>query len=202
MFYKTEKNDHGLPYNPFKAIVSPRPIGWISTVDANGRPNLAPYSFFNGISDTPPMIGFSSAAHKPGTTEAKDSPTNIAETGAFCVNFVSSALKDQMNITSGHYDHGDDEFELANLTKEMGRVVNVPYVAEAPAVFECAHYQTLELPGGNLWVMGSVVAVHINDDVIRDGKVDVTAYEPLARLGYKDYASITTTFELTRPSEK
>lgn len=201
MFYTTDTNEHGLAFNPFKAIVSPRPIGWISSVDKQGRANLAPYSFFNGMSDRPPMVGFASGPAKPDTNEPKDSPTNIEQTGVFCVNFVSSALQDAMNVTSAHFAHGEDEFEAAGLTKAMGRVVDVPYVADAPAVFECKHHDTITLPGGSLWVMGIVVAVHIKDEVIVDGRVDVTKYRPLARLGYKDYTSVTSVFELKRPDE-
>ena len=201
MFYTTDTNEHGLPYNPFKAIVSPRPIGWISTVDKQGRANLAPYSFFNGMSDVPPLVGFASGPAKPDGGGPKDSPKNIAETGVFCVNFVSTALQDAMNITSAHLAHGDDEFEAAGLSKSMGRMVNVPYVTDAPAVFECRHHDTITLPGGSLWVMGHVVAVHIKDDVIVNGRVDVTAYQPLARLGYKDYTSVKDVFELKRPGD-
>jgi flavin reductase (DIM6/NTAB) family NADH-FMN oxidoreductase RutF len=200
MFYTTDTNEHGLPYNPFKAIVSPRPIGWISSVDKQGRANLAPYSFFIGRSDRPPLVGFASGPAKPDG-EPKDSPTNIAETGVFCVNFVSSILQDAMNITSEHLSHGEDEFEAAGLAKTMGTKVNVPFVSDAPAVFECEHTETITLPGGSLWVMGHVVAVHIKDEVIKDGRVDVTAYQPLARLGYKDYTAVTDVFELKRPNE-
>ncbi len=117
MFYRPGLDDHGLPHNPFKAIVSPRPIGWISTRDNTGRDNLAPYSFFNGINDDPPMIMFCTSGPKMELSEEKDSLVNIRDTGEFCVNFVSYALRNAMNISTGHYPRGDDEFTRAGLKK-------------------------------------------------------------------------------------
>ena len=202
MYYSTDKNDHGLPHNPFKAIVAPRPIGWISTIDAQGRANLAPYSFFNAFSDTPPMVGFSADGSKAGLDEAKDSPSIIRETGEFCVNIVSYALRDAMNISSGNYPRGQDEFELAGLTKGRSQIVAAPYVAESPAALECKLFEMVDLPGSYTLIIGRVVGVHINDAYIRDGLLDVTSYQPLARLGYRDYSAVKEVFPLNRPGQR
>ena len=199
MFYTTDKNDHGLRYNPFKAIVSPRPIAWVSSKDADGNANLAPYSFFNGMSDMPPVIGFGSGPTKMGMDEPKDSLSNIESTGEFCVSIVSDALKNQMNISSQHVPHGVDEFELAGLRKGQGSLIDVPFVADSPVTLECELHDIIALPGTSKWVIGLVKAVHINDAYIVDGKLDVTLYKPVARLGYKDYATISETYELERP---
>lgn len=201
MFYRPEIDDHGLPHNPFKAIVSPRPIAWISTLNKDGTANLAPYSFFNGVQDTPPMLMFCVAGSKMGIDEPKDSLTNIRETGEFCVNIVSDALKDAMNITSAHYPHGVDEFEKAGLEKATSHVIKPPYVAASPVAMECTLHDIINLPGGGKMVLGAVVGVHIKDEHIKNGLLDVTSYVPLARLGYMDYAKVETVFSLKRPED-
>ncbi len=199
MFYETAKNDHGLPFNPFKAIVSPRPIGWISTVDKEGRANLAPYSFFNAIGDTPPMVMFSSTGYK-------DSSANIDETGEFVCNMVGYDLKDQMNISSASLPHGQSEFESSGLEMAASRLVKAPRVAKALTALECKHLKTerlVDLDGNetNSWlVTGQVVAVHIDESVLADGRLDITRIRPLSRLGYKDYAVVNEVFEMNRPS--
>ena len=199
MFYTTELNDHGLKYNPFKAIVAPRPIAWISTIDKEGRSNLAPYSFFNGMQDSPPIIGFGSGPSKIGIDEPKDSLSNIEATGNFCVSIVSEALKNQMNISSGHFPHNENEYEIAGLTQTSGVTVSAPFVTEAPVSLECKLYDIISLPGTSKWVIGLVTAVHIKDEFIINGKLDITKYRPIARLGYKDYATITKVYQLERP---
>lgn len=201
MYYDAIKGDHGLPHNPFKAIVSPRPIGWISTQNAKGAANLAPYSFFNAVSDSPPMLGFNTSGPKLGSDTIKDTITNIRETGAFCVNIVSYDLREAMNVSSGHYDLGDDEFARAGLTKGTSKTINAPYVTEAPISMECKLYSIQELPGGEVWTMGSVLGIHIDDAHIKDGILDVTSYKPVARMGYRDYAVVEQVFSLTRPDE-
>lgn len=203
MQYRVE-DGHGLPHNPFKAIVAPRPIGWISSLDAAGRPNLAPYSFFNAISDDPPMVMYSSLGRKIGVDEPKDSVENIAATKEFCVNIVSFALRDAMNVSSGGYPAGTDEFAMAGLTKAAPLIVKAPFVAEAPAALECVLHDIIELPPSadglpNRMVLGRVVAVHIKDEFLVDGMFDVTRFRPLTRCGYKDYAALTDTFQMTRP---
>ena len=202
MFYRPGTDPHGLAHNPFKALVAPRPIGWISTVDAEGRVNLAPYSFFNAVADTPPMVIVSNSGSKAGETAAKDSVTNIRATGEFVCNVVPLALKDAMNISSGEYHPNIDEFEHAGLAKAPSHVVAPPRVAAAPAALECRLWRIVELPGAaNVLVIGEVVGVHIADSVIVDGKVDVTLYQPLARLGYRDYAAVSEVFALSRPGQ-
>jgi len=200
MFYHPE-DGHGLPHNPFKAIIAPRPIGWISTVDAKGRANLAPYSFFNGVSDDPPMVMFCATGDKEFRTETKDSIANVRETGQFVVNIVSEALKDAMNISCGVYDHGDDEFVHAGLEKEMGQVVDVPFVRDAPAALECELWREIDLPGTGIMMIGTVKCIHLNDAFIKDGIFDVSAFKPLARLGYRDYSVVDNLFSLNRPHQ-
>lgn len=202
MYYEPEKNDHGLRYTPFKAIISPRPIAWVSTQDTAGQANLGPYSFFNAICDRPCMVGFNSGARKIGLDEGKDSLANIRQTGEFGVSIVSAALQDQMNISSSHFPHGVDEFEKAGLTKMSGKHIKAPLVAESPVNLECKLFDIIDFPGGHAsWIMGTVIGIHIDDAVIKDGRVDVASYQPLARLGYKDYTKVETVFELQRPDE-
>ncbi|MET1410944.1 flavin reductase family protein [Roseibium sp. HPY-6] len=198
MFYDTELNDHGLPHNPFKAIVSPRPIGWISSLDAKGRTNLAPYSFFNAVSDRPPIVMFSSSGYK-------DSAANVGETGEFVCNMASWDLKDEMNVTSAAVGSETSEFELSGLEMASSRLVKAPRVAKAVTALECKHLKTLRLEdlGGsetdNWIVFGQVAGIHIDDNIIVDGKVDVTRFKPLSRLGYMEYAAVSEVFEMARP---
>ena len=204
MFY-CPADGHGLPHDPFKAIVTPRPIGWISTVDAQGRANLAPYSFFNGCGDAPPLVMFSQSGRKSRPEPVKDSVANIRETSEFACNIVSQALKDAMNVSSGTYQPEVDEFELAGLTKAPGKSISVPHVAEAPAVLECRLVKVVDdLPSWhehafNIMVIGEVVGVHIDEAILKDGRVDVLAYNPVARLGYMDYTTVTDVWEMLRP---
>ncbi len=201
MFYQPKNNDHGLPYNPFKALVSPRPIGWISTIDQNGVANLAPYSFFNALSDAPPMVMFASSGNKPDQARGKDSLSNIRATGEFAVNIVSYALREPMSASAASLPAEVDEFEAAGLTKAESHAISAPHVAEAPAALECKVYKIIELPGeANSMVIGRVVGVHIKDDLIVNGQVDVTRYQPLARLGYMDYANVSNVFSLQKPA--
>ena len=192
----------GLSYNPLKAIVSPRPIGWVSSRGNNGSVNLAPYSYFNAIAEQPPMVMFSSA---PDGSTGKDSLRNDQETGEFVVNIVSATLGDAMNTTSGRFPYGTNEFSKAGLAMADGETVSVPRVKVAPAALECHLWKTISLPApkdadASTIVLGTVTGIHIADYVIVDGKVDVTIYKPLARLGYMDYAQITKLFEMQRPT--
>jgi len=201
MFYRPE-DGHGLPHNPFNAIITPRPIGWISSRDADGNDNLAPYSFFNGVAYTPPQVMFSSTGAKPDQDNTKDSLANIRETGVFCVNVVEFAMRDAMNISSGTYDNDVDEFALAGLKKEQCETIDCARVAGVPAALECRLTQIVELPGAsNKAVFGEVVGIHMRDDCIVDGKFDVLTFNPLARLGYRDYSVINDLFSLTRPDD-
>ncbi len=201
MFYRPE-DGHGLPHNPFNAIVTPRPIGWISTRDAQGRDNLAPYSFFNAVAYVPPQVMFASTAAKPDRGDTKDSVANIRETGVFCVNIVSEALRDAMNQTSGAWDREVDEFAHAGLDKAGCETISCARVAAAPASLECRLTQIVQLPGtANFVVFGEVTGVHMQDDCISDGVFDVLRFNPLTRLGYQDYSVIREKFALKRPGE-
>lgn len=195
---------HPLAHNPFKAIVAPRPIGWISSVDGQGRVNLAPYSFFQALSDDPPMVMFCSNGRKVGRDEPKDSVVNIEQTGEFVCNLVSYDLREAMNATSGGYAPEEDEFEIAGLTKAPCLEIAAPRVEEAPAALECRLERIVPLPPRanglpNTMVIGRVVAVHIRDEFLRDGMLDAAAIRPLARCGYLDYAAPTEFFPMTRP---
>lgn len=201
MFY-TPKTGHPLPHNPFKAIVSPRPIGWISTRGADGSDNLAPYSFFNAVADTPPQVIFASTGTKEDRGDTKDSVGNIRETGVFCVNIVSASLTDAMNTSSGPWPREDDEFTRANLARATCETIDCPRVATAPASLECELIEIITLRGAsNFLVLGEVTGVHLQDELIQDGRFDVTRYQPLARLGYRDYAIVENVFELARPGD-
>ena len=201
MFYRPEDNDHGLPHNPFKAIVSPRPIGWISTISADGVANLAPYSFFNALCDSPPMVMFASSGQKADQAKGKDSLANILATREFAVNIVSYALREPMNASAASHPASTDEFEAAGLTKAAGRAIHAPHVGEAPAVLECRLFKIVDLPGAaNTMVIGEVVGVHMQDDFIVNGRFDVTRYQPLSRLGYMDYDAVEKVFELIKPA--
>ena len=202
MHYDTARNQHGLKHDPFKALVAPRPVGWIGTVSADGRRNLAPYSFFNAISDRPPMVVFSSGG-------LKDSLRNVLATGEFTCSVATLALRDAMNLSSAAVRPEVDEFELAGLTAAGSPYVKAPFVAEAPAALACQLWQTLELPAHRegaastyTLVIGRVVGIHIRDDVITpDGLFPTAALQPLARMGYMDFAVVTpdNTFTLNRP---
>jgi flavin reductase (DIM6/NTAB) family NADH-FMN oxidoreductase RutF len=199
MFYTAEQGYAPLPFDPFKAIIAPRPIGWISTVDTRGRPNLAPYSFFNAISSRPNMIGFSSGGLKHSARNARD-------TGEFVFNLSTLDLLKQMNRTSDAVDDSVNEFELAGLTMAPCKLIKAPRVAVAPAALECRLVSCTELtdmngrPIDTWWVIGQVVATHIDDRFISDGRFDAAAAKSLARCGYNDYAVVDDVFELLRPS--
>ncbi|GAA3869145.1 flavin reductase family protein [Celeribacter arenosi] len=194
MFYRPE-DGHNLPHSPFSAIVSPRPIGWISSRSAAGIDNLAPYSFFNAVAYTPPQVMFAS-------TSAKDSLTNIRETGVFCVNLVSSNSALVMNATSASLAHGEDEFVHANAVKTECETIACARVADAPAALECKLTQIVTLEGkDNFAIFGEVTGVHMRDELVVDGRYDVARARHLARLGYRDYAEVSEVFELTRPDD-
>ena len=201
MFYRPE-DGHGLPHNPFNAIVSPRPIGWISTRGADGHDNLAPYSFFNAVAYFPPQVMFSSTSAKPDRGDTKDSLAQIRETGVFCVNIVEYAMRDAMNVTSGPWDKGVDEFELAGIEKAQCQTIDCPRVAAAPANLECKLTQIVQLPGeANFAVFGEVTGIHMRDDCLNDGVFDVLSFNPLSRMGYRDYTVVREKFALKRPGE-
>lgn len=201
MFYRPA-DGHGLPHNPFNAIVSPRPIGWISSQDAQGHANLAPYSFFNGIAYDPMQVMFSSTEAKHDQDNTKDSVANITQTGVFCVNIVQYSARNAMNASSARLDKAVDEFAHAGVPKAQCQTIDCPRVADAPAALECRLTQIVDLPGpSNRLVLGEVTGIHIRDDCLRDGRFDVTTFQPLARLGYRDYTAVNHVFELIRPDD-
>lgn len=197
MFYEP-RNGHGLPHDPFKAIVAPRPIGWISTHNGAGAVNLAPYSYFNALSGKPPLVWFSSDGEK-------DSATAAAETGEFVTNLVSRMLAEKMNATSVNAPRGVNEFDHAGLTMAPSRLVKPPRVAEAPAALECKVtdiYRPRALNGAltdSFVVVGEVVGVHIDEAYVHDGLFDAVMAGNMARLGYFDYSSTDRTFSMRRP---
>ena len=201
MFYDSIENKHGLKHDPFKALIVPRPIGWISTISNAGIANIAPYSFFNAVAERPHYVVFGSAG-------LKDSLTNINENGEFVCSLASYELRHEMNTTSAAVPPGVDEFPLAGLTAAASRLVKPPRVKDAPAAFECKLWKTIDLPpaapnqrSGYTMVIGMVVGIHIDDRFIKDGIVDTGAMRPIARLGYMDYGVINpeNVFTINRP---
>jgi flavin reductase (DIM6/NTAB) family NADH-FMN oxidoreductase RutF len=197
MFYDTTKNDHGLPRDPFKAIVVPRPIGWITSMSANGEINLAPYSFFNAVSEDPPMVMFSSGG-------MKDSVSFIAETKEFVCNLATHELCEAMTRTGADYPRGVNEMNEAGLAPAPSRLVRPPRVAAAPCALECKLLQIVDLAdldgasADRFVVFGQVVGVHIDDRFLKDGRLDVAAMRPLARCGYADYTVVDKVFPVAR----
>jgi flavin reductase (DIM6/NTAB) family NADH-FMN oxidoreductase RutF len=202
MFYRPE-DGHGLRHNPFNAIVTPRPIGWIATRGADGSENLAPYSFFNAVAYVPPQVMFASTGTKPDRDGTKDSVSNIRETGVFCVNIVEYAMREAMNQTSGTWTRDTDEFDHAGVARAECQTIPCSRVANAPASLECRLTQIVTLKGAaNFLVLGEVIGVHLRDNCVEDGLFDVLKYQPLTRLGYRDYSRITEVFSLKRPGEQ
>ena len=201
VYFYEPADGHGLPHDPFNALVAPRPIGWISSRSAAGVLNLAPYSFFNAFNYKPPIIGFASNGYK-------DSVSNISETGEFVWNLATRPLAEAMNATSATVQHEVDEFELGALTAEPSRVVGVPRVAESPVSMECRLSQLVQLTGADgspvtSWlVLGEVVGVHIREDLLENGVYHTARARPVVRGGGPTtYFEITdeTRFDLTRP---
>ena len=195
MFYDAVQNDHGLAVDPFKAIVAPRPIAWVSTLSPEGIANLAPYSYFNAFSQSPHYVAF-------GSGPVKDSMRNIEATGEFVVNLATFDLREQMNATSAHV--AADEFELAGLTKAPCELVRPPRVAESPAALECCLHRIVPLPDDdgkaeNFLIIGRVLGINIDDRFIHEGRVDTAAMRPIARLGYSEYATVTEAWRMRRP---
>jgi flavin reductase (DIM6/NTAB) family NADH-FMN oxidoreductase RutF len=199
MFYETSKNDHGLPFDPVKAIVAPRPIGWITTMGANGEINLAPYSFFNAFSSRPPIVGFSSEGRK-------DSVQFVEQTKEFVCNLATWDLREAMNETSASLPLGVDEMKAAGLEPAPSRLVKPPRVAASPCALECRWLQTVnltDLDGRSIdrhLVIGRVVGVYIDEKFIKNGLLDTAAMKPIARCGYHDYAVVDEVFSIVRPA--
>lgn len=190
MFYRPEE-DHGLPHNPFYAVVTPRPIGWISTRGPEGD-NLAPYSFFNAVCADPPQVVFAGGM--------KDSVANAQGSGVFAVNIVEEAMMAAMNASSAVLPRGVDEFAHAGVEKAECVTIDCPRVGLGPATLECRVMQIIPLKGkDNYLVTGEVTGIHLREDCLVDGVFDVTRFHPVARLGYKDYALVERVFAMERP---
>lgn len=199
MFYEPDKRDKRLlPHDPFKAIVAPRPIGWVTSISAKNQVNLAPYSFFNGVNSRPAMVMFTSEGRK-------DSVSFIEETGEFVCNLATWDLRDAMNATSAPLPRGTDEMVHAGLKAAPSRVVKPPRVADAPCALECKLVRIVPLqtydgdPIDSHVVFGQVVGVHIDDRFIVDGQLDTAAMKPIARCGYNQYAVVDSLFTMQRP---
>ncbi|SHK37082.1 NADH-FMN oxidoreductase RutF, flavin reductase (DIM6/NTAB) family [Roseomonas rosea] len=199
MFYEP-RHGHGLPWDPFKAIVAPRPIGWISTIDERGRVNLAPYSYFAIVHNAPPMIAF-------GSEGLKHSAANARATGEFTFSLATRALFDAMNASSGNQPEGVSEFDEARIPAAPSRMVRPPRVADSPAALECRVVHAMELqdqdgrPSNGFLTIGQVVGVHIDERCLKDGRFDMVAAGTIARCGYRDYAQVTELFEALRPTD-
>ena len=202
MFYRSDE-PHGLRHDPFNALVVPRPIGWISSQSNDGQVNLAPYSFFNGVAYDPPQVMFAtSGPHAEGGL--KDTVSNIQETGEFVVNIATWDLRHAVNDSSTPAPHNVDEFEAVGLEKEPAQLVTPPRVKASPIHLECTLVKVVELPktdpnDSNLVTFGQVIGIHINDDVIVGGLVDLMKADVISRLGYRDFARVTDLFTLQRP---
>ena len=206
MFYEPARRNHGLRFNPLKACVVPRPIGWITSLGAGGRVNLAPFSFFNLLSYDPPFVMFSAGAHE-NDGGRKDTVQNVDATGEFVYNMATWAQREQMNLTASITDREVDEMAAAGLEPLPSRLVSPPRVKGSPVHFECRLHRIDTLPGrvpeaDHALVIGEVVAVHIDDDALTpDGRVDLVKIRPIARLGYKDYAVVDAMFEMEKRGE-
>ena len=199
LFFEPDQRDRTLlPHDPFKAMVIPRPVGWISTMSRSGALNLAPYSYFNGFSSTPRIVGFSSEGDK-------DSSAFAEETGEFVWSMATYELREQMNATAAPLPRGQSEFDHARLETAPSRLVKPPRVRGSPAAMECRVTQVIRLKdlGGTtlqrVLVLGQVVGMHIDERFIRDGRLDAAAMRPIARCGYDEYAVVEAIFSMDRP---
>jgi flavin reductase (DIM6/NTAB) family NADH-FMN oxidoreductase RutF len=203
MFYEPGITPHGLPHDPFKSCVIPRPIGWIATVDAQGRHNLAPFSQFQNVTFDPPIVMFSSNQNSSGGR--KDSVRNAEDTGEFVWNMATWAQREAVNISAEELPPGVDEFDRAGLQKLPSRRVKPMRVAGSPIQFECVYLNTLRFPGNGPMgsadvVFGRVVGVHIADEALTpEGLVDVLRIQPIARMGYYDYTTVDNVFRMVIP---
>jgi flavin reductase (DIM6/NTAB) family NADH-FMN oxidoreductase RutF len=199
MFYDTRDKSRTLPHDPFKAIIAPRPIGWITSINKKGEINLAPYSYFNGVLSRPNLVMFSSEGYK-------DSVRNIQETGEFVCNLATWELREAMNATSAPMPYGTNEMERAGLAPAPSKLVKPPRVAASPAALECRMLQIVPLrdldgtPLDGHVVIGRVIGVYIDDRFVKNGRLDTAAMKPIARCGYDEYAVIERMFAMTRPT--
>ncbi len=201
MFYEPKKG-HPFKVDPFKALIFPRPIGWISTINKTGVANLAPYSYFNAIADEPPQVMFCSNGSSLHN-KYKDSLSNILSTKEFVVNFATSKTRDKMNKSSGDFKPDDDEFNLANLRKKKSKIVKAPSVLNSPVNLECKLSKIIKLKTqskeSSTMIIGEVIGVFINNKFIKNNKVNSVEMRYIARLGYSEYTTISKKFNLRRP---
>ncbi len=204
MYFYEPAQGHGLPHDPLNAIIGPRPIGWISSVNGSGQQNLAPYSFFNCFNYRPPIIGFASSGWK-------DSVRNIVETKEFVWNLATRPLAERMNETSASLPHGEDEFAFGNLTPLASRLVKAPRVTQSPVHFECRLSQCIQLTKANgealdSWlVLGEAVAIHIDESLLENGIYQTAKAQPILRAGGPTaYYTITEAqrFDMRRPDDR
>ena len=199
MFYDTRDGSRTLAHDPFKAIVAPRPVGWITSISAKGEVNLAPYSYFNGVHSKPNLVMFASESFK-------DSVANIQETGEFVCSLATWDLREAMNVTSAPMPRGQNEMERARLTPAPSQLVRPPRVAASPCALECKMTQMVQLKDvdgrevDGYVVFGRVIGVHIDDQFIKKGRLDTAAMKPIARCGYDEYAVVERMFAMTRPT--
>ncbi|MFU8816589.1 MAG: flavin reductase family protein [Pseudomonadales bacterium] len=208
MYYdpRTDPRPPPLRHNPLNALVGPRPIGWIATLDHHGTPNLAPFSYFNAFSADPPIVGFApNARGVHGVHGApKDTLANLRRLPEFTASIVSMELAAAMNDTSRDLPHGVSEFDHANVNPQASIAVRPPRVREARAALECQVFDIIALPSaadqrGSHLVLATVIGIHIDDTLIQDGRIDALALAQVGRLGYFDYVAVRETFEMLRP---
>ena len=200
MFYEPKK---GLPFDidPFKSLIFPRPIGWISSVNKGGIANLAPYSYFNAITDEPPQIMFCSNGGS-SHCKYKDSLSNILSTKEFVVNFATSSTRNQMNNSSKDFKPEEDEFVLSKLKKKKSKLVRAPSVKDSPVNLECKLVKTIKLKSNSkkisTMIIGEVIGIFIKDKFIKNNRIDSVSMHYIARMGYSEYTTVTSKFNLKR----
>lgn len=207
MYLNAAQLSHHELYNIILSSVVPRPIAWVSTIDGSGQPNLAPFSFFNCVCVDPPLLAFAPGLRSPKETSAvhgepKDTLRNVRETKEFVVNVVTYGLREPMNLTSGEYDRYVNEFELARVTPAASQIVRPPRVAESPVSFECKLYQIVDFstaPTSSSLVIGEVVAIHIDDAHLKDGRIDRDSLDMIGRMGGAQYTRTADRLEMVRP---
>ena len=200
MFYQPKKTPFSI--DPYKSLIFPRPIGWISSIDKKGIVNLAPYSYFNAIADNPPQIMFVAGA-SDRSSQKKDTLSNIMATKEFVVNFATTATRKQMNLSSKDIHKDNDEFVLTKLKKRKSRLVKVPSVADSPVNLECKLLKSIKLKSSlrkfSTMVMGEVIGIYIKDSFIEKGRVNSAAMRYVARMGYSEYTTVSSKFKMKRP---
>jgi flavin reductase (DIM6/NTAB) family NADH-FMN oxidoreductase RutF len=185
----------GSMYRFMIGVVVPRPIAFVSTASAQGRFNVAPFSYFNALTNRPPLLGISINLRGGAP---KDTLRNIRETGDFVVNIVNEDLFARMVQTSGDWPEEVNEFQLTGLTPAPSDLVKAPRVAESPVNMECRLYKEVEL-GDSAFVVGEILRAHVSDFVLTDGRVDVVKLKPIGRLGGDQYAPLREVLSMPRP---